>query len=216
LWAMALQAGTALADAIPPPPENCPAGKVGDADHNGQRCVDPAPEDCPPGYRGQIGGQCVLHQCGTDEHCGPDKRCRDVELCYVPHEVWVEYGKRPVVRDNLLAGPPVELDEPKTVFEPVGVCQEEGDCESPSECRPGKLCFPTGVATTAAPSRPRRAEPTGEEKSHPSGCGKGCATRGSGGALGGVLLLALGASALRARAWRRRRRPSQGGSGATP
>jgi len=194
-WVLALWAQTALADAIPPPPENCPGDTVPTSDHGGQRCEPPPPEDCPPGYRGQVGGQCVVHQCGTDQDCGPGKHCLDAQICFAPHEVWVEYGRAPVSRDNLLAGPPIPLDEPKTVFDPVGVCQQAGDCESPSECRPGKLCFPIGVAATAAPPRPSGHTP-GSTKDRPSGCGKGCATSGPAGAALGIAVIGVVAALL--------------------
>jgi hypothetical protein len=125
-WALALPAEICGADAIPPPPENCPGDTVPTSDHGGQRCEPPPPKNCPPGYVGRVGGACALHRCFTDQDCGRGKQCLDAQICFEPHEVWVEYGRAPVSRDNLLAGPPIRLDEPKTVFDPVGVCQQAG------------------------------------------------------------------------------------------
>jgi len=220
--------GVARADAVPPPPQNCPGNTIPTTSHGGPRCAAPPPEHCPPGHRGVIDNRCVLHYCSNDQNCGAGRKCREVPVCFVPHDEWVEDGRIP-------------LDEPKTVYAGKYICKREGDCRWPSECRPTSLCFTAKEAVPTGPRRPpdgrestagdsRFAEPPPGDESdtpppddgpngpqpspgdpaphgeseRPSGCGKGCAATPSEHApVGAVVLVAL---LLARRVGRRRQR----------
>jgi hypothetical protein len=144
-----LHSGPARADAVPPPPKSCPKGQVGITDHGGPRCVPEAPKNCAPGYRGQVGGKCVLANCGTDEQCEKGQRCMRVDTCQEFRELhWTGWGwsaARPVPRDNFLAGPPRPRPDgpPKKAWVELNICGQDGPCKSPAECRPSSLCYPT-------------------------------------------------------------------------
>ena len=53
-------ASVAAADAIPPPPENCPEGSTPVSSHSGTGCKLNPPTNCPSGWRGMLGGVSVL------------------------------------------------------------------------------------------------------------------------------------------------------------
>ncbi len=151
LLVVSLIASTAHADAVPPPPKSCPKGQVGVTSHSGPACVPQAPTDCAPGYRGQVGGQCVLASCHSDDPCDDGQRCMDVDTCQEFRELhWTGWGwgaHRPVQRGNFFAGPPRPRPEgpPKKAWVELNICGQDGACESPAECRPSSLCYPTSA-----------------------------------------------------------------------
>ena len=192
----------AFADAVPPPPDDCPSGTEPVTDHGGPRCEKAAPKNCPSGWRGVIGGECVLHQCTADADCRETGRvCRPASLCFEPHQ---RYSTCQGSRSNALGAPPVlggpcmQLPEPVTDWNPVNVCGGTERCASPGECRPSKLCV---VPNSPSPKVMPRDE-SGQVQSKPSGCGSGCvsAPGHSGTAAALMAIGALGAAlALRRR-----------------
>ena len=138
----------AHADAVPPPPKNCPKGHVGTTSHGGPKCVLEAPKNCAPGYRGALGGKCVLATCSSDEQCKDGRRCLSVDTCQEFRELhWSGWGwvsQRPVSRDNFLAGPPRPRPEgpAKKAWVSLNICGQDGPCKAPAECRPESLCYP--------------------------------------------------------------------------
>jgi hypothetical protein len=176
LLVVALRASSARADAVPPPPTDCPPGKVGTTSHGGAHCVDAPPKNCPPGWRGVAGGNCMVAVCGADNQCDPGQVCRDQSLCMAEE---TEYYR----------GPPPE--HPHVFDVPVGICVEHAVCNA--RCKPGKVCLrpgdtPSGTLNDTTARAPR-------------GCG-GCATLGGGAPYG---LLVLGAVGVLAGLARRRR-----------
>ncbi len=206
----------AQADVVPPPPDDCPAGKVPVSDHGGPGCQDEPPENCPPGWRGVVGGHCQLDRCGTDDRCPEGKVCRDHSLCYKKQTSWFTYGRQtehPRAAAPYIGGPPIELDEPIIKYVPINVCNSQTPCESPNECRPGKLCVPPATPT----ANPMPMGGTGTVNTKPSGCGSGCSGAGSAAGLAGASALLLGiAAALGLRRRRCPRRPHSQGSTAKP
>lgn len=199
--------GSAWADAVPPPPDNCPPGKVPVTDHRGPRCERKAPTNCPSGWRGVVGGTCALHQCTEDAHCGDDKVCREVSLCYKQETRYYTYGQNdyaPVRGPELGMGPPMQLDPPVTEWVAFNVCDTGSACPAPAECRPGKLCVAmesessSGSAAVPARSMPTKADGTVDTR--PSGCGSGCAGAPAG-SLPGAALAAFVALAFGLRRW---------------
>jgi hypothetical protein len=201
-------AGEAFADAVPPPPDNCPPGTVGVTSHGGPACEKEAPKNCPNGWMGVTGGTCMLHQCSDDSACAADgKVCRDASLCFEPRTRTTTCGpvstprgpEMATPRSPVLGGPCAVLDEPVTDWIPVNVCGGTEACASPSECRPSKLC----VTPNEPPPVAQPRTPSGDVQAKPGGCGSGCvATRTAG--ISGALL-AIGALALLS--LRRRKRP---------
>jgi hypothetical protein len=179
-WAIACAAASlwlvlaslARADAVPPPPRRCPPGRVPVTSHAGPKCELAPPKSCPPGYRGQVGGQCVLNLCWSDESCGKGKACRETSLCHHSRLVSWEFGEQQVERSNLLGAPPRRIDPPELRWEPKSICRKEGDCPLPAECRPGKICYPVGRDLPPPPAPGARAE---------TGAGSERATNGAGG-----------------------------------
>jgi hypothetical protein len=145
---LSLDTGSARADAVPPPPEHCPKGKVPITSHAGPECIDEAPKDCAPGYRGALGARCVLATCATDAQCEGGQRCLQIETCQEYRELhWSGWGweaKRAAPRDNLLAEPPMPQPDgpPKEAWVLLRICGQDGPCDPPAECRPAGLCYP--------------------------------------------------------------------------
>lgn len=209
-------ARAASADAVPPPPVQCPPGTVGVTDHGGPRCEKVAPTNCPNGWFGVVGGRCVLHQCTEDAQCSHvGKVCRPATLCFEPRTRSSTCGALEVPRGSELGVPRVlgepcaQLPEPVTDWVAVNVCGASRACASPSECRPGSLC----VTPTAPPPGPEpnggsppssngfaQPPPNGGMQPRPSGCGSGCAGSPASGISGA--LFSIGALAL----WSARRR----------
>lgn len=196
-----LVAGVAHADAVEPPPDECPEGRVPVSDHGGPSCELAPPDDCPPGYRGVVGGECVLWPCETDDACG-EGTCREASVCQEYRQLywdgwdWVgarsgsrpRLGMRAGARDNFLAGPPRQApdEDPPYAWTPLGVCGQDGPCNPPAECRPLRLCF---AKARQAKGKPRKVtmRPT---EGRPGGCGKGCTVSRSG--LAGAALVFAG------------------------
>jgi hypothetical protein len=147
-FGLSAAAGTARADAVPPPPDSCPKGHVGITDHGGPRCVLEAPKNCPPGYRGVLGGKCALATCSSDDQCEAGRRCLQIETCQEFRELrWTGWGwsaQRMAPRDNLLAEPPSPQPDgpPKKAWVQLHICGQDGPCNTPAECRPASLCYP--------------------------------------------------------------------------
>jgi hypothetical protein len=144
-----LVARIAHADAVPPPPHDCPPGKIGITSHGGPECVAPAPKNCPPGWVGVIRGACVVQVCSVDVDCGAGKKCKDADVC--THEYLQEWGEEssapgPRADRTLLGAPPRHFDPPRKVTQVVDVCGAEQSCPADSTCGKGKLCLPTGVS----------------------------------------------------------------------
>lgn len=149
LW---LSAHTALADAVPAPPDDCPKGQVGITSHAGPACVLEAPKDCAPGYRGEVGGNCVLAACSTDQECSAGSRCVQVDACQELRRLnWSGWGwearRARAAAGNVLAGPPMPAppgDAPEAWVK-LRICGQDGACNAPAECRPMGLCYPTSA-----------------------------------------------------------------------
>lgn len=166
--AQLLSSSDSYADAVMPPPEDCPPGQVGTTSHGGPACVREAPKNCAAGYRGEVGGGCVLAACATDQECEEGRHCLQVDACQELRELhWTGWGwsaQRRVVPSNLLGGPPApppEGDAPKAWVK-LRICGQDGACQAPAECRPMGLCYPpSAVGKTKA--KVVSAPPTAEE-----------------------------------------------------
>ncbi len=202
-----LLAPHALADAVPPPPDDCPSGTIPTTDHGGPRCEKEPPKNCPSGWRGVMGGECALALCSSDADCADSGRvCRPASVCFEPWQRTSTCDNASPSRSNNLAtpspvlgGPCMQLDEPVTEWNPVNVCGGTEKCAAPSECRPSKLCV--DKEKPAPKVMPR--DDSGQVQTKPSGCGNGCVTApvhsGSGAALIATGLLGLLAFARRRR-----------------
>jgi hypothetical protein len=143
-----LPIGVAHADAVMPPPEDCPPGQVGTTSHGGPACAREAPKNCAPGYRGEVGGSCVLADCSSDAECEAGTRCVQVDACQELRELywngWYWRAQQRVPRSNLLGGPPAPQPEgdPPKAWVKLRICGQDGACNSPAECRPMGLCYP--------------------------------------------------------------------------
>jgi hypothetical protein len=198
------------ADAVPPPPDDCPSGMVGVTGHGGPHCEKEAPKNCPNGWQGMIGGLCVLSVCSADADCqGDGKVCKKTSLCYEPHERTTTCGSNERARpgpelaspgSRVLGAPCATLPEPVTDWEAVNICGGSEPCASPSECRPSGLCVTPSAPAPAA----QRGNSSGTVEPKPSGCGSGCvgapSPGKSGAAFGALGVLGL----LAARRWRRK------------
>jgi MYXO-CTERM domain-containing protein len=159
-------ADTAAADAIMPPPDDCPSGEKGISSHSGPQCVKVEPTDCPPGWRGVLGGECMLSPCATDKQCGPSEACIDHSVCLKPSEDgYYDYGEEPPPGEaeetgalpknyprELLGGPmqpKVKRNKPIIRYEAVNLCAAEVQCAAPSTCQTEKLCAPKGKRAVA-------------------------------------------------------------------
>lgn len=207
----------AFADAVPPPPDDCPAGQVGVTSHGGPACVPEAPKNCAPGYRGEVGGSCVLAACSSDQECEAGTRCMQVDACQELRELhWTGWGwsaERPMIRGNVLGGPPApapEGDRPKAWVK-LRICGQDAACNAPAECRPMGLCYPPKAGNSkakvaAGPPKPEElpegvfpgslliSDPKGESEKlaqrDSSGCRRGCSVS-SGPEVAGWLALPL-------------------------
>lgn len=191
-------ASDALADAVPPPPDDCPSGTVGVTSHGGPSCEKVAPTNCPNGWVGITGGTCILHECTDDSACSSaGKVCRKSSVCFEPRTRTSTCGALDKPRgpemaspSPVLGGPCAELDKPETYWVAINVCGGSEACGSPSECRESGLC----VTPSAPAPAPQPRTPSGEVEAKPSGCGSGCVATRTAGVSGA--LLALGALCL--------------------
>jgi len=176
---LASSAPRARADAVPPPPKDCPEGTVGITSHGGPECAKAPPEDCPPGYRGVVGGKCKLAFCSSDTQCNEGSRCQAVDTCQEFREHhWTGWGwkaRQPIPRTNLLAEPPSPPPPgpAKRAWVSLSICGQDGPCKAPGECRPASLCIPVGASPNASPNA--SPGPTTGAPDRASGCRKGCA-----------------------------------------
>ena len=222
---LSLPSRLAFADAVPPPPDSCPAGQVGVTSHGGPQCVPEAPKDCAPGYRGEVGGNCVLAACASDQECEAGSRCVQVDVCQELRQLhWTGWGwsaEAPMVRGNFLGGPPAPAPEGDS---PMGwvklrICGQDAACNAPAECRPMGLCYPPKggnpkakvVAAAPAPEElpdgvsPRSllaSDPTGESEraakreGNGGGCRRGCTVSSTPALASWLALPLLGAATL--------------------
>jgi MYXO-CTERM domain-containing protein len=228
--AVLLPSKLAWADAVPPPPEDCPKGQVGVTSHRGPACVLEAPKDCAPGYRGNVGGTCSLAACSSDQECEGGTRCFQVDTCQEHRELhWDGWGwsaRRPVaVSGNFMAGParPAPEGPPPSAWIKLRICGQDGPCNAPAECRPAGLCYPPNAvgktkAKVVAAAPVAEALPEGVypqtliapdqgrnvEKTgsdNGGGCRKGCSVSSTPQLVGWFALPLLAGAGL----WRRRR-----------
>jgi hypothetical protein len=191
----------AFADAVPPPPDDCAPGMVGVTSHGGPQCVPEAPKDCAPGYQGEVGGNCVLAACASDQQCEAGNRCVQVDVCQVLRELnwtgWNWQAQRPMVRGNLLGEPPSPppAGDPPKAWVKLNICGQDGPCNAPAECRPMGLCYPPKASNTKAkvvpiapvpevlpegvyPNNLLASDPKGEaeraKRDSSGGCRRGC------------------------------------------
>lgn len=159
--------GSASADVVMSPPDNCPSGEVGITSHGGPRCVAVAPTDCPVGWVGQLGGTCALTPCAVDSTCGPGKACVEHSVCLQPMEDgFYDYGEEereqhgslePVGGSlfrspGLLAGPMAPKkprSKPIFRYNAVNLCSADVACAAPGTCQSEKLCVPSGQRALA-------------------------------------------------------------------
>ncbi len=174
-------ASVAAADAIPPPPENCPAGSTPVSSHSGAGCKLNPPTNCPSGWRGMLGGVCGLSACKQDAQCTGGRVCREASLCMEKHEV---HHPR--------------MAETFTEWRAYNVCAAGVTCESPRSCRSQRVCVEAeigqAVPLLGGPDALRPREQGATMSSHRGGCGAGCAigvARGMPFGLGAFVLLAL-------------------------
>ncbi|MGC4093165.1 MAG: hypothetical protein QM756_35810 [Polyangiaceae bacterium] len=151
VWVLCLRVGPARADAVPPPPNDCPAGQVGVTSHRGPACVTEAPSNCAPGYHGRTGGTCYLAICSTDKECEAGERCLQVDTCQEFRELnwdgW-RWQSQPVSVPGGTVGrvptPTAAPDgPPPKAWLKLSICGQDGPCNAPAECRPAALCFPS-------------------------------------------------------------------------
>lgn len=220
----------AFADAVPPPPEDCPPGQVGTTSHGGPACALEAPKNCAPGYRGEVGGNCVLAACSSDKECEDGQRCLQVDACQELRELyWTGWGwraQRRVAASNLLGGPPEPKPEgdPPQAWVKLRICGQDGACNLPAECRPMGLCYPLSAVgktkakvVVAAPvaeelpedvssysliaSDPRTSKEMPESRD--GGCRKGCSVSTSANLASWLIVPLLTCARLRRRQHRR-------------
>ncbi len=144
LW---LAPRAALADVVPPPPDDCPEGTTPRTGHSGPYCQPPAPTDCKPGYEPRVylaeayceppppqpcpeGSYWTSHSatstwcqggrsCEGDYPCGEGTTCKETSLC---------------VR---------EQRQRRFVYEVVsGTCVKDEDCVEGQTCVTAKRCDP--------------------------------------------------------------------------
>jgi hypothetical protein len=159
-------ADSAAADAIMPPPDDCPSGETGISSHGGPRCVKVEPTDCPVGWRGALGGDCMLRPCAADKDCEPSEACIDHSVCLQPSEDgYYDYGEQPPPGEaeetgalprnyprELLGGPmapKVQRKKPIIRYEAVNLCAPSVQCAAPRTCQTEKLCAPKGKRAVA-------------------------------------------------------------------
>lgn len=167
--AIALVAAPAqvAADAVMPPPSDCPDGEVGVTSHSGPRCVAKAPTDCPTGWRGALGGNCTLTPCATDANCPSGEACVEHAVCLQPMEdEYYDYGEDEREEHGLLEPHPSELlrspgllagpmmprkKRPKPIirYTAVNLCASGVACEAPGTCQPETICAPRGARALA-------------------------------------------------------------------
>jgi MYXO-CTERM domain-containing protein len=177
-------ASSAWADAVPPPPDDCPKGMVGTTSHGGPRCEKEPPTDCAPGYRGAVGGSCELANCTIDAQCEAGLRCLAATTCQEFRELhwtgWNWSAQAPVTRHNLFAEAPSEAPDepPPKEWVVLHICGQDGPCPSPAECRTSKLCYSEKQPVSERPMPKGGSSPsTGPTvtSERPGGCGRGCA-----------------------------------------
>jgi hypothetical protein len=145
-------APAALADAVPPPPRNCPPGTTPVTSHGGPRCEKNAPTNCPAGWQGVLGGTCVLMTCtpGAAGGCNGSLECKPADLCGVERVVDFGWGvSEPAPRGNLLAEPPHKIDPPRHEFHYGDLCNQ-GRCAQGNTCYQVGVCLPKNVARAGA------------------------------------------------------------------
>jgi hypothetical protein len=142
-----LWARSARADAVPPPPKDCPQGTHGVTGHAGPGCV---PDRCPKGASGtmcQGGPCCVARQCGGDAgpSCDAKSTCESVRLCVQPRTTigWAA-SQHPVK-------------------EALATCDQSGACPGGGTCETLMVCVapPATAAPLATPEAPSRGKPSG-------------------------------------------------------
>lgn len=164
--------GAAHADAVPPPPSDCPPGAIGETGHNGPYCTPKA--------------------CTTDAECsdrlGYDKRPR---TC-TPLAICVEARKEPSA-SGWSHGTPITRRFAHEACGDDGACAV-GSCERGHYCVLATDAPPDRSATTAPPttSAPTAHSPVGAAP-------KGCGACDAGSADGAAWLAISAALALRLR-----------------
>jgi hypothetical protein len=166
LFALLLTASEARADAIGPPPSNCPRGTTPRSSHAGPECVKDPPKDCPNGWEGAYGGDCILHPCTSNVDCPADKpTCVEHSVCLQSfQDDYYDYNEddreqhgeleptRLLEAPGLLAGPPMPKQKratPITRYNAVNLCSPEVPCTAPNTCQREKLCVPQGTRALA-------------------------------------------------------------------
>lgn len=136
----------ARADALSPPPTDCPAGTVGRSARSGGYC---APTRC--GQPGQ--------ECPTEPHCPVQSwpcprpepwRCEDTPrgLCV---QTSVTSGSRP--------GPDGPVPWSQEITQSRGACIRHSDCPEGARCEVARRCVHDAVAEETAPSAPAPTSP---------------------------------------------------------
>ncbi len=147
--------GAARADAVPPPPSDCPPGAIGETGHNGPYCTPKA--------------------CTTDAEC-TDRRGYDARprTC-APLAICVETRKEPSA-SGWSHGTPITRRFAHEVCASDGACPV-GSCERGHYCVLATDAAPERPATSAPPtaSTPTANSPVGV-------VAKGCGSCGAGGA----------------------------------
>ena len=142
----------ARADAVMPPPANCPPGHVGVTSHGGPQCVAVAPKNCPPAWHGLLGGTCTLTPCGDDSGCASGETCTEQSVCLEPfQDSYYEWNEVPTMSRGpggnwLGAPPPAKRPRPYPItrYDAVNVCAPDFKCDAPRACQPEKICVPKG------------------------------------------------------------------------
>lgn len=146
--------GIARADAVPPPPEECPRGTHGTTGHSGAGCVS---DHCPAGSLGMMckgAPTCKVIECVGDGGglCGG--KCQQVKAC---------------VRPTTCGG---GWQRPTPAFDAVASCSGGEPCPADSTCKTFMACVGLEDSFSKPPTPPKapdKAKPTSDNAGPPPG-----------------------------------------------
>lgn len=153
---------TTIADAVPPPPRDCPPGYTPATGHGGPYCRPPLPTDCPPNHLPKVNGRhaycepppaepCPVgsywtSSSATSTSCRGGGRC-DSGVC----------GAGYTCRESSLCVTEVQLFRAGSYEVVSGVCETDADCGGENEqCVTAQRCDPdVKRGAEEKPSTPR-------------------------------------------------------------
>jgi MYXO-CTERM domain-containing protein len=189
-----LLAAHAVADEVPPPPDDCPSGQRGATDHQGPYCQPPAPASCPPGHTPKVRrtlaycepppptpcprGSFWTSSAAADTWCQGGYPCRDDAFCGAG-----------ACAESALCVHEVEVFRAGSYEVVSGPCPASGTCPEGDRCVTARRCQAPAPLVASPPA----ATPPAARKG-------GCSVGAPGGLSGGLVLLGLGLVLLRRRA----------------